>query len=105
MCIAGKMQATSMHTVCMWSRIGAKEGHWGEEGFGAAITSADQFGNMAVAGHLAVWDLLDGAVDGMEESLGFVASWHYPREVVSKRSALVDTSHTTSNWIFVVEVA
>ena len=39
-------------------------------------TCADKLGDVTVAGYAAVWYLLDGAVDGGEEYLGFVGAGH-----------------------------
>lgn len=43
---------------------------------GFLLTGPDQLGDVSVAGDLAVGDLLDGAVHGVEEGFGFVGSRH-----------------------------
>ena len=44
-------------------------------------TSADQFGNVAVAGHFAARNLLHCAEDCVEEGFGFRGAGHGPRSL------------------------
>lgn len=57
-----------------WRNSG--ERHAAEVVMGEAITGADEHGNVAVRGDLAVGNLLHGGVDGVEEGLGLVGARH-----------------------------